>query len=240
MVTRHDVNRLSHATTKITAAADRVLSKFFSAVDLGDPVMVRDALLEVLPALTQEYGDMAATVAAEWYEETRAKEIGGRYAARLAPTADPGAVQGSVRWAAGELFTADPEGTLKLIEGSLQRYILQAARDTVSVNVVADLARPRFAVVPTGATPCPWCVIMASRGWAYSTEANAQKHSSFHDACKCQVVPSWSSEPPRIQGYDPDGYYRLYAEAREADDVSLGQTAQRMRTMFPDLFPAKK
>ena len=240
MITRSDINRLSHATTKITDAADRVLSKFFSAVDLGDPVMVRDAMLELLPALTQEYGDMAATVAAEWYEDMRAKEVAGKYAARLAPTADPSAVQGSVRWAAGELFTASPEGTLRLIEGSLQRYVLQAARDTVSVNVVADLARPRFAVVPTGAKPCPWCVIMASRGWVYLTEASAQKHSSFHDDCKCQAVPSWSSEPPRIQGYDPEGYRQLYTKARKADDVSLGQTAQRMRTLFPDLFPAKK
>lgn len=238
MVTRSDVNRLSAATTKITDAADYVLSEFFSSVDLGRPVMVRDALLDALPVLAQEYGDLAATVAAEWYEQVRLEEVGGSYSARLGATADVKAVQGSVRWAAGELYTPDPQGTLVLLRNSLQRYVMQGARDTIAANVQADTGRPRYAVVPTGPTPCPWCLIMASRGWAYSTERNARKHSSYHDSCKCQVVPAWGDAPPRLQGYDPDGYYKLYAQAREEGEP-LSQTAQRMRTLFPDLFPQK-
>lgn len=242
MVTRADVNRLEAATSRLSAEAAGALSRFFDSVELGDPVVVRDALLEVVPAISSAYGDAAATVAAEWYEEVRAGDVGGRFWATLGELEPEAAVQGSVRWAAGELFTDNPLKTLDLLGGALQRHVFYGARATIARNVELDPLHPRFAVVPTGAQPCAWCVVMASRGWVYHSKATADKHSEFHDDCHCQVVPSWDSAKAHIQGYDPDRDYELYLAARNeaGPGEPLSKTVSRMKRQNPDLFGVKK
>ena len=235
-MTRADVSRLSRALDFITGNADVALSELFASFDLGYPEMVRDALLEAVPALSDAYGDMAATVAAEWYEDVRMKELGESYASRLGSTAPRGAVDGSVRWAAGELFTDHPDGALNLLRGSLQRHIMYGARDTVARNAQLDPAKPRFAVVPSSADPCAWCAVMASRGWVYATRESAEKHTnSYHDNCKCQVVPSFDASKAHIEGYDPDKYYEQYSAAREPGEP-LSKTVARMRKQYPELY----
>ncbi|WRS29617.1 hypothetical protein U6G28_08825 [Actinomycetaceae bacterium MB13-C1-2] len=243
MVARSDVSRLADATGKVSADAEALLADFFRSVDLGKPERVRDALLEVVPAISSEFGDLSAGVAADWYEQVRAKEVGGRYVARLGSPDDADRVIGSVRWASGELFKDNPQGAFDLLKGALQRHVTYGARDTIARNVRLDPARPRFAHVPTGSDPCGFCVIMGSRGWVYTTREAAELnpkdrdglHSQFHDNCHCQVVASWDATQAHIDGYDPDLYYSMYESSRKPGD-SLGQTVNRMRKDFPDFF----
>lgn len=238
MVTRRDVTRLAKATGQLSDEAVRVLTDFLASTDLGDAARVRDALLEVVPALSDVYGDAAATVAAEWYEDLRAREVGGAFNAKLGATAPTGSVQGSVRWAAAELFTDHPQTIMDVLGGAVQRHVLYAARETIARNVEFDPAKPRYAVVPTGANPCAWCTILASRGWVYSSKKTADAHSKYHDNCSCQAVPSWDAANAHIKGYDPDAAYDLYlkAYAEAGPGESLGQIANRMRTQNPGLF----
>ncbi|MBK0296290.1 hypothetical protein IAE22_29520, partial [Bacillus sp. S34] len=46
------------------------------SLDLTRPESARDELIEFVPQLVREYGDVAATVAAEWYEQVRFDAVG--------------------------------------------------------------------------------------------------------------------------------------------------------------------
>lgn len=245
MTTRADVNRLASANRRLVAMAQRDLAQLFASFDLSSPERVRDALLEVTPILVREYGDLAAAVTAEWYEEVRAASAAGRsaYVAQTAAGVDSAKVGGAVRWAAGDLFGDDPAQTLSSLNGAMQRYISYSSRETVRQNVERDPERPRFARVPSSAHTCAFCSILASRGFVYHSEASAGDSAlkgfgdDFHDDCKCQIVPEWDSLTHHIEGYNPDALYAQYREAREAAGgygAQAEEVAFKMRRMFPD------
>lgn len=235
MTTRADVNRLSAAQAEVVRLARRDLAGLFATMDLSDPARVRDALLEIVPLLVRTYGDIAATAAAEWYEEVRAGSVGGSYSARLSPGVDPGKVEGSVRYAAGHLFGENPQQTLAVISGAMQRHIYYSGRDTVRRNASYDPRKPRWARVPTGAKTCTFCSMMASRGFVYHSAQTAGEDDDYHDDCDCQAVVEFDAETHHIAGYDPDADYDRYLAARDAAGSGDPRVIlAKMREMFPD------
>ncbi|NKY08936.1 hypothetical protein [Cellulomonas hominis] len=223
MTTRRDVERLGAASSQVVALARQDLTDFFASLDLNRPEAVRDALVDFVPALVGEYGDAAAAIAADWYEELRATQVGGRFTALAAPGAAGAEVAGSVRWAAGSLFGEDPTQALTLLGGAIQRHILYAGRATVRRNVARDAAHPRYARVPSGSHTCAFCTMLASRGFVYHDEKLAQHRGlgqhqdKFHDNCDCLVVVEFDADAHHIAGYDPDAMYAMYESA--ADEV---------------------
>lgn len=238
MTTRADLNELSAYGARAVELARAELNAFFYGLDLAKPELARDALLEFMPMLAQEYGDAAAAAAAEWYEAQRAAQVAGRYAAVLGETVPDAQVQGSVRYAAGHLFGDDPAQTLEVLSGALQRFVLYGSRDTIARNAGRDPARPRFARVPTGAKTCAWCTMLASRGFVYMTRETAgMARDHYHDDCDCQVVADFSKDAAHIEGYDPDGMYDMYLAARQsAGSGDQKVIAAEMRRMFPESF----
>nr|DAS15899.1 MAG TPA: minor capsid protein [Caudoviricetes sp.] len=242
MTTRQDINRLSTATSRLTAAAQDDLTMFFRSLDLTLPEAARDELIEFLPRLTQLYGDAAATAAAEWFEELRAGAVGTPYEAVLADPVDDAQVSQTAHYAAGHLFTSDPEQALSVLSSATQRYVAYMSRATVARNAAHDPARPRWARVPAGAHTCAFCAMLASRGFVYRSEdkAGGDAHR-FHDDCHCQIVPEWGRGPAHIEGYDPDKLFGQYEEARRAA-LDAGQPASPenvlayMRRMHPESF----
>ena len=259
MTTRRDVEQLRSATGRLVDLIRADLARLFRSLDLGRPEVARDELLEAVPALVREYGEMAAVVAAEWYEEIRAAQIGGAYVARLGTILPEAAPITSVRYAAGHLFDrvletvdgvgnlvtlkkpADHAKALAVLSGSLQRHVLYSSRDTVARNVRLDPARPRFGRIPSGAKTCAWCEIMSSRGFVYYTEASAGDSDGtgfgddFHDSCDCQVVAEFDRERHHIEGYDPDAMYDRYLAARkESGSGDVNEIAAALRRLYPD------
>lgn len=207
------------------------LEAFFASLALTNPEAVRDALVEFVPILVREYGDLSAVVAAEWYEEVRAREVGGRYAARLGALTPDEAVVGGVRWAAGHLWTDDPQQTLASLAGAVDRYVRYGGRDTVARNVATDPRRPRYARIPSGKA-CAFCTMLASRGFVYHSEATAGEFDDWHDRCGCEVAMSWDRDKPHIEGYDPDALYEMYKAARGTDHYDTADILARMREMY--------
>lgn len=218
------------------------LAGLIAGLDLTRPEVVRDALLEVVPVLVREYGDVAAVAAAEWYEETRAVQVSGRFTAVPAAAVDSAQVEATVRWAAGGLFTDDTADVLARLEGAVQRYITYSARETVRRNVKSDPSRPRYARVPSGPSTCAFCGMLASRGFVYHTERSAGDlgrgvGDDFHDDCDCQVVPEWDAEAHHIEGYDPDALYAIYKRARKkSGSGDLTEITAAARRLEPDKF----
>ena len=87
-----------------------------------------------------------------------------------------------------------------------------AARLTTMRVMRADPTRPKWARVPRGSDPCSFCVMLASRGFAYTSEESADFGSSFHNGkCRCVPVCSWGKD--RIFGYDQEKYKVMYDQA---------------------------
>lgn len=241
MTSRSDVDQLLNASKGIVKLATAELNRFYRSLTVTDPAVVRDALAAFVPELAAKYGDYAATVAAEWYEQVRRAAVGGAYNARtVAPVAST-QVDGSVRWAAGKLFDGDPDGMLAMLAGSVQRYVFQSSRGTIARNVQLDPSKPRFARVPTGAKTCAWCTLLASRGFVYLTRETAGVNDHYHDDCDCQAVSQWD-DAAAISGYDPDEMYGMYLTARQELESAGNlaprddEIAARMRRLFPESF----
>lgn len=115
------------------------------------------------------------------------------------------------------------------LERSLQRLIMQPARDTVVESAERDPAGARWARVPTGTGTCAFCLVMASRGALYTSRAAASQvvgrrgrprgsrglGDRYHDDCNCVATPLWpGSDYP--DGYDPDALYQQYRDAADA------------------------
>jgi len=235
MTTRADVTRLSAAQRRLVTLAQNELTGYFATFDLTRPEAVRDALIEIVPLLVREYGDLASVAAAEWYEQMRP---GAAFNARLAPAIASEAVQGSTRALAGALFTDDPTSVLGGLAGAIQRHITYSGRTTIALNALRDPLRPRFGRVPTGARTCTWCAMLASRGFVYATARTAGEIADhFHDDCDCQIVSLFDADASHIEGYDPDQLFDRYEQARAAADSSDPKAiAAAMRRMFPDEF----
>ena len=219
MPTRSDVDALVRANQAIRRLGERELASLWASLDLDDAAATRDALLRVMPLLVEQFGDLAATVAADLYEQWRdAAQVRGA-AAVLAPAAAPEQVAGSVRYAVASLFgIPDKQAVFALLTGDvLDRLVSNQARETFELNATRDDVR--FARVPVGAT-CEWCLMLGSRGAVYrSTDRAARSHGN----CDCVIVPSFDDDD-LPEGYDPGA---LYAQWQDMRAERLSQASQR-------------
>lgn len=101
-----------------------------------------------------------------------------------------------------------PERAVRRRVGDLARdQVKRTANRTMAENCARDGVR--YARVPRGTETCGFCIMLASRGFVYTTPEAA---SHAHDGCDCKVVPGFDGI--EVEGYDPDALYDLYSEAR--------------------------
>jgi len=211
MASRSDVNQLRTANDGIVRLATRDLTKFWGSLNLAKPDAARDALLEFIPTLVTEYGDIAATVAADWYDNLRvAAGIRGTFAAVLADGVPDAAVTSTVRFGAGHLFTDVPSGTLDFLSGAVSKYVLQPGRDTIVGSARADPSAHGWYRISGGG--CSFCEMLAGRGAVYREDS---ADFAAHDHCKCGVAPSWDKTRPEA-------------------DVMQYEASQRTSSMTPE------
>lgn len=165
--------------------------------------------------LVVTYGDASALLAADWYDGLREQAAApGRFRARMADSPPREQAAAVARWAAGPLFGAqpDPAQALRNLSGGVQRLVLQPARDTIADSVDEDPADARWARVPSGATTCAFCRLLASRGAVYHSEESAGGlANSYHGRCDCVPTPVW---PGESEPYDVDALLEEYNAAR--------------------------
>lgn len=187
--------RLGVAELSNLAASD--LTILWEQID--QPGQARDALMDTLPALVEVYGAGAAALAAEWYDDERAR-VGARGAFRAIP-ADLGAA-GAFSLTAWATSTAVDTASLQVIvEGGLQRRIANYARETVMTSSVRDPAARGWQRVGAGECSSGFCDMLIGRGAVYRTERSAT--FGAHDHCKCSAVPAWSGLPVPVRPYRP-------------------------------------
>ena len=219
MPSRADVETYAQANRDIRTLVLRDLAAFWASLNTQNATATRDALLEVVPLLVAQYGETAAAVAADFYDNLREQAAApGRFSAVLADPVDVEELRGQIRWSIDPLFSAnpDPQAALGRLEIKVDEFTLQPGRDTISASAAKDPAKARWARVPVGDT-CAFCLALASRGAVYRSAESAGQARKFHGKCDCTPSPFWGNEP-YPDGYDPDALYEQYNAARQAAD----------------------
>src|SRR5690606_25385498 len=211
----------------LTARATAALAAFWNTLDLSSPVGARNALLEFMPALTDQYGEAAAILAADWYDALRESEgVPGVYVATLAATVPEEVVVTRTRFGAGHLWTDNPSQTLTFLLGVAQEYVLQPGRDTITQAAIGDPAAAGWHRETRGSrsfpSGCKFCQALASRGDAYK---RATAKFSAHDDCRCVAVPSWDANAREVPADAYVASERL--ESLRARAAAGDQSAQR-------------
>lgn len=179
----------------LTVLASRDLSHLWRQV--SDAVAARQALYDILPAIINTYGPAAATLAADWYDEARAKAgMGGSFTAIPAEITDLG-VPALIGYA--ESKATDYTAFRTLVEGGMQKRIANFSRGTVIRSAAADPKAHGWQRV--GAGRCPFCAMLIARGTVYRTAETAD--FSPHDNCHCSAVPAWGGQPAPVRPYTP-------------------------------------
>lgn len=101
--------------------------------------------------------------------------------------------------------------------------VKRAAGETVFQNAARDRRYVRFARVPSGiGETCDFCIMLASRGFVYHTEATAGELKHYHANCRCRIVPGFQGETT-VEGYDPDVYYRMWKGEELSKNAEIGE-----------------
>ena len=211
------------AVADLTTLARRDLAAFWALVQGWPADEVRDALMEVLPALGEQYGDAAAALAADYFETAReAAEVQGTFSPVIAEAPDRARWEALSRWGVdplrvtpktpqvdddGDPFDFGPDAepdyaaALSRVSGGLQRTIADRHRLTIVESSIADPAASGWRRVAR-AGACDFCKVLADRrsdgeNGVY-TEASVQFKS--HDNCSCMASPSWSPNVTKVIG----------------------------------------
>lgn len=239
MPDRELIERYRRDTNALSGRVREELEDFFLTLDLSRPEAVRDAMLAFVPLLTQEYGQVAATLAAEWYEDLRSASGDTRtFRVRSAPAVPAAMTEASVKSAAGHLWTPSPEAALGVLSLAVDKQVKQPGRNTIMANADREPGA-RWARVPTGEKTCAFCLVLASRSADYRSEESAlldhKTGEKYHGDCDC-VPTRISSEEDYPDGYLPHDLYGVYNISAEKTGTrqDIETIAYDLRRRFPD------
>lgn len=181
---------LRSAHLGITTLVARDLTAYFGSLNLEKPEAARNALLTFLPALISQYGLGAASVAADWYDETRSDAaVKGRFRAVAAePVNVEVRAEATVRRVSGYLFTESSRSlALPALIDPATKFALEPGRQTVTNASVAD-PRARGWRRVTRFESCDFCELLSRRVYSARTD-----DFDAHGGCLCTPTPVWAT-----------------------------------------------
>lgn len=199
-----EVAAFRQAQKDLQALAYRDLLAFWRTVDPSDAQGTAAALQAFLPTLVQDYGEVGASTAADFYDDLRDRADTRRvYTAVMGDAAPVEQIRASTRWAAGPLFgvgkNPGPEQALANVVQVTNRLVLATGRNTITQNTLRDPEARGFQRV-TSSGGCRFCRFLAARGAVYSADSAT---FAAHGHCSCSAVPSWdaNAEPASAEQY---------------------------------------
>lgn len=205
MPTQSQLDQVRRAFDRLSKAAESDWQKVLATLSRSDRVMMSLALAQGWVGIVDKYGSMAATLAADYFE-VRASEIGIKPKVKMAPGVDERRATARLGWA---LSTGSQLANASIL---LDELVLQPYRSTLQDSAWASGGG--WARVPSGAEPCAFCLMLASRGGVYRSEGTAGGDKDYHGYCRC--VPELVDGPETYpDGYDPDALYDAYSNARQ-------------------------
>lgn len=227
MTTRADIDRLATANDELIDLMLRELRALRDSLG-DDPELVRDALLDTLPHMVARYGDLAAVVSAEWFED-----VYGVQAMTTNPVS-AAQVEAAVRYAAAHGYSGDFDALFGLLTQGVDKWVRLQGRETIQRSAFRH--GYAYARVPRGGKSCAFCLMLASRGAVYESRKSAGGlGKEFHGQCRCQVI-AYRDGDDWPSGYDPDELYDMYSRAADlAGGTRTTDVLSAMRQIEPDL-----
>lgn len=85
------------------------------------------------------------------------------------------------------------------LTGTIDKYVKQAARDTIVDNCERDRAKVRYARIADSKS-CDFCTMLSSRGFVYHSKTSASlagarsRFHKYHPYCNCQIAVAFDVE----------------------------------------------
>lgn len=233
MATAAQVEQFRQGYDAIERLIRRDMRRIWPQLRTATPATIRDTLVALTPQLSDRYGAVATSMAAEWFESVTGAT------ARLADLTPREAVAISTRAVAGGLWDGRSELAFDRIISATTRHSLQPGRSTIARSSSAN--RMRYARAPEPGA-CAWCLMLASRGAVYTAEsavrvgggaapAGAGRRAAgndYHDDCRCVAEPARDDSE---LSYDRGALYSRYRAAWSRGDNDR-IVAARMRELY--------
>lgn len=165
------------------------------------------ALLLATTAVVRSYGSVAAQQAIRYYLGERARHPAARSPFRPSPAlpAADDVLARTVDWATTPLPGDDVDSAMQRLQGTADRLVLNAGRDTITEAVEQDREARGWAR-SIGLSACSFCAMLAARGAVYKEHSFDRSDRKFkgtvstikvHDHCHCFPTPVFTAyEPP--------------------------------------------
>lgn len=231
MTTLTQVKHLTKTQDDAISAALRYAQHIYDLAKDQPADIQKQLLLNSLPPIAQEWGEVAAEKAASWYDTLRGKTVGdSSFTAAVPDLSGVGdTMAGAIINTASGLYGRD--GSLETVTPALNTAIAQqirtSSRQTVYANMLRDPSKPRYAR-PANPNACPYCIAASSQGLTYPT---ADDSHGYHDNCRCQPVPVWQGEKQDEIMDRVDNLTETYYDAQRAAEKELGHAASSKDTI---------
>lgn len=218
VISEHEVKAYTNGLNALTGAAKSAVSAAISGIEYDDVADLRVKLFEAVEPFVVASTDTASALAAEFYDSVREKTVGERFGARPLSAYDPDATEGAIRAFLQVIVDGGEFDTLMdKVLSRIDYEVKRAAGQCVMENASKDPLSKRYARVPTGAETCPFCLMLASRGFVYlnAKSAGADGNGHYHANCDCRIVPGFDGMD--YEGYDPDALYFEWRDSTHAE-----------------------
>lgn len=242
MATDDQVEEFRIANAELVAQVEERLERFWAGVETSGPTAGLNALLNFVPLLSQQFGEIAAEIAASWFESLRFDAIDqGLIAAIERATSyevvrtDPVILEISAASASywrHRMATDGPEVVVSSLKDSTARAVRQSGRQAITVNTDRDpAARGWQRMTRPGA--CRFCRALASRGGVYTR--SSVRFAAHGPKCNCVAAPTWDRDAPEVEAFA----YTVSASTARLTDEQRRARQEQISAWLERKFPGE-
>ena len=211
-IPRAAIDEFTAQLNMLDAGMKEHLAKELELIDWSNWDKAREAVLELMEIYCGGATDAAAVISSNFYTLAREYATGAVYEGALV---DSGRVPAATRQAVIDFFAEDGATRESVTEKLIDRLGYETRRasgECIFQNGKRDKAKPRYARVPSGSDTCPFCLMLASRGFVYHNAKSAGALNHYHNNCDCRIVPGFDGFT-EVEGYDPTACYDAWQAA---------------------------
>ena len=226
-ITQSEWKKYCNLLRNINEKAEKEFTEWVVS-SLGYANIERKKLIDYAYAIATKYGEASAALSAQMYDTVAELSGASVPAAVPAETATYPEVAKTVNG-----IIKNTNGNTNTLASGISRLVKMAGTDTILKNAARDNedndssywhgrkrgknkrhkhSGAQVAWIPMGDT-CPYCIMLASRGWQNQTEWAAGSHSEhIHGNCDCTYAVRFDNDLI-YDSYDPDEYKEIYDNA---------------------------
>lgn len=216
VIPRAALDYVTREINGVSAQAQAQVMRVLEQIDWSDITDAREIVVQAVQMALANATTLAAQASADFYDASRTISIGEPMGAVAISGYEPEKTDKAIRSFVRFVERGEVE---KFNDQVLQRVdyeCMRSAGSSMFRNGANDTRHPKFARVPTGAETCDFCLMLASRGFVYSSEMSAGgvKLDHYHSGCLCRVVAGWDGDD--VEGYDTDEIYKRWQSSIDA------------------------